>query len=66
MENNSSEYPKTYHGPLFDVVINDSSKDDPERIQQLIDPENQRKRAEEAEKWFWEQYGETMRQLKDL
>ena len=62
----TSEYPKTYHGPLFDVVITDPDHDDQDRIQQLIDPEYQKRRNDEAMEWFWENYGETMRQLKDL
>ena len=64
MKNN--EYPKTYHGPLFDVVVTDPDNEDKERIQQLINPEYQKKMNDEAMKWFWENYEETMKQLKNL
>lgn len=65
MEENS-EYPKTYHGKYWDIVIPNKEKDAPERYKRMIDPEYQQKEYERILADIKKRYGKTLEQLKDL
>ena len=66
MEANNNEYPKTYHGKYWDIVIPSKEKDDPERFQKEIDPEYQQKEYDRILADIKQRYGKALEQLKYL
>ena len=62
----SNEYPKTYKGKYWDIVVLKPEADDPERIKKETDPEYQEKKHRESMEWMFEKYGKALEQLKEL
>ena len=62
----SNEYPKTYKGKYWDIVVLRPEGDDPERIKRETDPEYQEKKFKEIFNDLMKRYVDALERLKDL
>lgn len=65
MEENS-EYPKTYYGKYWNLIVTNPSADHPERFRDKLDPEYQQKEYKRILADIKKRYGNALEQLKYL